>query len=88
MRKSETERLIQEKLTEARALLVEVGQLVDHSLLESVDFMGLVYENRFGWFHGEDLQEESEWNQSSCVIGSKMGEHGTMDWQSSASSGC
>ncbi len=88
MSREETERQIQEKLVAARRLLVEAGTLADEEGIEFVSFMGLHYERSFGWFHGEELQEPSGWNSSSCVIGSVLSRGGTPDnpsgdWQSS-----
>ena len=73
----ETQRMIQEKLTAARKLLVEAGTLADEGDIEFVQFLGLTYERSFGWFRGDELVAASEWNASECVIGSTR-------WQSSS----
>lgn len=84
----EAQRKIQERLSAARSLLIEAGVLADESGVEFIDFMGLNYERSFGWFHRDELQEPSEWNASSCVIGSLLAAGGRPNdphWQSSSS---
>jgi len=86
MTKNEAEKAIQEKLSEARRLLNEAGEIADENFNQGIEFMGLTFEPHFGWFNGSDLQEPSEWNVSECVIGSKMAMYGSMEWN--PSQGC
>lgn len=66
----EKQRLIQEKLAQARALLVDVGRLANDGYFPDIQFMGLTYDPSFGWYtEGGELVEASEWNSSGCSIG-------------------
>ena len=79
---------IQEKLAQARQLLVEAGKLAEDQGITHLEFMGLVFESSYGWFHGEELEEASDWNHSDCVIGSNWVRYGSVnpeDWVSSSS---
>jgi hypothetical protein len=77
---------MQEKLTAARKLLVEAGSLAQEIGVE-LEFMGLRYENSFGWFsYDGELQEPSEWNTSHCVIGSRLANGFGTEWMSSSES--
>ena len=84
MSEDDAKKEIQGKLAQARKLLLEAGGLAEGLQMESLDFCGLVYEPGFGWFKDTELELESEWNSSGCVIGSTMAQHGTMEWSSSS----
>lgn len=75
---------VQAKLAEARHILMEAAKLIDENHLGDIQFMGMVYESHVGWFTPDgQLQEESEWNESACVIGSQYAEGYGMDgWKS------
>lgn len=73
---------IQNQLAEARILLYKAGVSAEELGME-LDFMGLVFEPSFGWFSPDgELQEESEWNSSACVIGSAYADgYGMEGWK-------
>jgi hypothetical protein len=84
----DAQKRIQEKLGAARQLLIEAGKIADEENVEYVEFMGLTHEATFGWFKDDELQEASDWNPSSCVIGSVVARHGHKPpdgWQESSS---
>lgn len=74
---------IDEKLRIAQRALWEAGNEAEELGIE-LQFMGMVFEPKFGWFtpNGE-LQLESDWNDSACVIGSSYAEgYGMEGWKS------
>jgi hypothetical protein len=72
--------LIQHKLAEARRLLIDAGKLSCDNHVGELYFMGMVFDPGFGWFTPDgELQEESDWNDSACVIGSAYAEHYGME---------
>jgi hypothetical protein len=73
---------IQQKLSAAQRLIYEAGQLADDEGTE-ITFLGLVFEPNFGWFSPDgELQQESNWNSSACVIGSRYAEgYGMEGWK-------
>lgn len=73
---------IQEKLAQAGRLIYEAGNEAEELGMQ-IQFLGLVFEPNFGWFTPDgELQQESNWNDSACVIGSEFAEgYGMEGWK-------